>query len=151
MKVQILGTVLLSAFIILSSCSKDEEPQLTQKDVQLTSKEWKITGITRKSIANPGEDSSILKTCSTDDRLLFATNHQFQLKDGTTKCDSAIFQYDAGSWSFSANQSVLALTGAKRNQSWKILTLNDSTMKVEWLDSLSANNKVLKTIALKNK
>ena len=138
------------AFVIVS-CGKDKD-NLTAKEKQLTIREWKITDITRPKISNPAQDSSIMKTCSSDDRLAFGGgNKPFNLKDNTTKCDTSIFSYDNGIWSMNAAQDQVKLTGARRVQIWKVLLLNDSLMKVLWRDSLSVANNVLKTISLKNR
>ena len=138
--------------IILASCKKDKDEQpLTVKEKQLTAREWKITDITRPKISNPTQDSSIVKTCTSDDRLFFGTNKSFQLKDNTVRCDSTIFFYDNGNWVINTAQDQVQLNGARRVQKWQILLLNDSIMKVQWRDSTSTTNNILKTISLKNK
>lgn len=148
------ATVVLAGLLAgLQSCDK-EETTLTAKEKQLTAREWKITDITRKKTTDPTQDSSIHKACTTDDRLVFSmngNNRSFQLKDNTAKCDSAIFFYDNGNWAFNNLQDQIQLTGAKRTQQWKILLLNDSILRVQWRDSLSTTNNVLKIISLKNK
>ncbi len=141
----------IASLAFLASCDKDDDVSYTAKETQLMARQWKITEITRKSLTNPNEDSSIVKDCSADDRLSFTSNKRFQFNDGNSKCDTAIFQYDSGTWAFANNETVLKLTGSKRVQNWNIVTFNDSILKVQWLDSISANNKVLKTISLKNK
>ena len=138
--------------IILVSCDKDKDDQpLTAKEKQLTVREWKITDITRPKISNPSQDSSIVKTCTSDDRLFFGTNKSYQLKDNTVRCDSTIFFYDNGNWLINTVQDQVQLNGARRVQKWQILMLNDSIMKVQWRDSTSVSNNILKTISLKNK
>lgn len=138
--------------IFLISCDKDKDDKpLTAKEKQLTAREWKITDITRPKISNPSLDSSIVKPCTSDDRLLFGTNKSFQLKDNTVRCDSTIFFYDNGNWLINTAQDQVQLNGARRMQKWQILMLNDSIMKVQWRDSTSVSNNILKTISLKNK
>lgn len=136
----------------LAACKKDkDETPLTAKEKQLTAREWKITDITRPKISNPTQDSSIVKTCTSDDRLFFVTNKSFQLKDNTVRCDSTIFFYDNGNWVINTAQDQVQLNGARRVQKWNILILNDSILKVQWRDSTSTTNNILKTIFLKNK
>jgi hypothetical protein len=141
----------LTSLVFHASCDKDDDVNYTAKETQLMAREWKITEITRKSLNNPNQDSVIQKDCSADDRLAFTSNKQFQFKDGNSRCDTTIFQYDNGSWAFANNETVLKLTGSKRVQNWNIVTFNDSILKVQWLDSIATDNKVLKTISLKNK
>jgi hypothetical protein len=144
-----LPLLLMTAVIV--SCDKDDDDP-TQRESLLTAREWKITDITRKKITDPATDSSILKACTTDDRLVFTFGgHGYQLRDNTTKCDTSIFAYGNGNWNFSNNETDLQLSGGARAQKWKVLTLNDSILKVEWRDSISTTNNVLKVISLKNK
>lgn len=146
-----LAVMTLSVAVSLISCDKDDDRDLTAKEQMLVAREWKITDISQKSLVDPQDDSSILKDCSTDDRLLFTAGGNFQFKDNTVKCDSLIFQYDSGSWELSHGEEVLKIDGAIKNQEWELLTLNDSIMEVEWFDSVSVENKVLKKISFKNK
>lgn len=141
----------VSVMTALVSCDKEDRNEPSSQEKYLTAKEWKIQNITRKSIRNPNQDSSILKSCSSDDLLAISTTKQFLLKDGSNKCDSTILAYDSGNWDYQAAQNVLLLKGSKKVQKWQIQTLNDSILKVQWLDSVSATSKVLKTIHLKNK
>ncbi|HEX2534941.1 MAG TPA: lipocalin family protein [Chitinophagaceae bacterium] len=135
----------------LVSCDKEDSQNQSTRERQLTAREWRITDITRKKVTNTTQDSSILKDCSADDRLSFTAGKAFNFKDNNTKCDTTIFQYDAGTWSLNSAQNVLSLAGGIRTQKWTILSMNDSLMNVEWLDSIAPTNKVLKTIKLKNK
>lgn len=149
----VFSTMMCCFLIGFTACDKDDEP-VTAKERQISAKEWKITDITRPKILNTSQDSSIMKACTGDDRLVFGINgntRSFQLKDNTSKCDSTIFFYDNGNWAINGAQDQVQLNGARRTQKWKILLLNDSIMKVQWRDSISTSNNVLKTISLKNK
>ena len=145
--------VIYSALFIgtaaLFGCIKGNEQSPREK--LLTAKEWKLFDITRKSILNPNQDSSILKACTSDDRIRFSANKHFGFYDNTTTCDTTIFQYDSGSWRFFNSENALFLDGNRKDQTWSVLTLNDSILKVQWFDSVSVENKILKTITLKNK
>lgn len=145
-----LSLPLLLITTLAVSCDKDDDDP-TLRESQLTVREWKITDITRKKINDPATDSSIKKACTNDDRLVFTLGHGYQLKDDVTKCDTAIFAYGSGSWNFNNGETELQLSGGSRAQKWKLLTLNDSILKVEWRDSISTTNNVLKVISLKNK
>lgn len=145
-----LALPLLMMTTIMISCDKDDNDP-TLRETQLTQREWKITEITRKKITDPAADSSILKACTNDDRLVFTPGHGYQLKDNTTKCDTSIFAYGTGNWNFTNAENEIQLGGGARAQKWKVLTMNDSILRVEWRDSLSTTNNVLKVISLKNK
>lgn len=51
----------------------------------------------------------------------------------------------------SKTQYQVQLNGARRVEKWNILILNDSILKVQWRNSVSTSNNVLKTISFKNK
>ena len=144
----LLMTSLLTTIIV--GCDKEDTIPPSPHESLLTLREWKIVDITRKSLTNPEKDSSLLKTSNGDDRVKFFTNRQFDISDGTLKSDSTLL-YDKGSWSYVSTQNVIQLAGTKRAQKWQVQLLNDTLLKVQWLDSVSATNKVLKTIQLKNK
>ena len=149
----VLSTIMCCLLVGFASCDKDDEP-LNAKEKQISARGWRITDITRPKISDISRDSSIMKVCTSDDRLFFGsdgTNRFFQLQDNVSKCDSTVFFYDNGNWALNGAQDQLQLNGAKRTQKWKILLLNDSIMKVRWRDSLSTSNNILKTISLKNK
>jgi len=136
-------------FIGMFSCSHDDD--FTANEQRLARKEWKIVDISRKSLLNPNQDSSILKSCSADDRLHFSLGWNFEFKDNAPACDSSIFQYDKGAWYLTDNEKKLMIIGSKRTQVWEVLLLNDTSLKVNWLDSTAADKKVLKTMSFKNK
>lgn len=137
--------------IVFVSCSKDDTPSASQKEIQLTKRSWKITSLTTKKVNAPNEDSSIIKPCNADDILLFRSDRRFLFKDSTLICDSTLFQYDQGTWAFNSGETSLLLDGQKRDQKWNIVSFNDSLLKVTWFDSTSSEHKLLKTIVFSNK
>ena len=152
MKKLVISKYFLVALIGLSfmqACDKnDDAPQIPDKVKKLMFN-WKITGITTPSEA--GTDSSISKTCMTDDLVKF-TQAGFDFDDGATKCDSTLFYYSKGQWAYKlADDSIqlAALTPAKYI-SWKVVLLNDSIMKVKYTDSLNPAKKLVKTVSFKH-
>ncbi|CAN5438436.1 hypothetical protein BH11BAC3_BH11BAC3_21590 [soil metagenome] len=137
--------------ITLQSCKKDDKPAPVPDKVVKLMHDWKITNITTPKTGQPEVDSSIVKTCSTDDIIKFSQTG-FDFQDGATKCDSTVFPYSKGSWSYNlATDSIqLNATTPAKYMSWKVTTLNDSIMQVKYIDSLNPLKKLSKTISFKH-
>ena len=141
--------VALIGLSIMQACNKDNNgPQVPDK-VKKLMYNWRITDITvpRES----GADSSISKTCTSDDLAKF-TQAGFDFDDGAAKCDSTLFFYSKGNWTYKlTDDSIqLAATTPAKYISWKVLLLNDSIMKVRYTDSLNPAKKLVKTISFKH-
>ena len=137
---------------LLSACKKDDNPAPPMPDkVKKLLYDWKITNITTPKTGQPGTDSSILKACVADDVIKFNTAG-FDFQDGANKCDSTLVRYAKGTWGYDLNKDSIQLhaTAPAKYLSWKVITLNDSIMKVTYTDSLNPAKKVLKTISFKH-
>ena len=135
---------------VFVACSKDPVDN-TPDNVKKLMTDWKITAVSVPKAGTPDTDSSLLKTCMGDDIIRFnAAGFDFQ--DGTNKCDSSIFYYSKGSWAYdlAADSIKLGATNPVKYRSWKVITLNDSILKVKFVDSLNPANKVTKTISFKH-
>jgi len=139
--------------ILLMACNNNTDPAPLPAPVQkLIQNDWKITEITVPKATEPGEDSSISKDCTTDDIIKFYITGTYDFQDGTVKCDSTIFNYSKGYWGYDLTKDsvqIAIISPASRYVSWKVLTLNDSVLKVTYIDSLDVANKVTKTISFK--
>jgi hypothetical protein len=141
--------VALIGLSIMQACNKDNNgPQVPDK-VKKLMYNWHITDITvpRES----GADSSISKTCTSDDLAKF-TQAGFDFDDGAAKCDSTLFFYSKGNWTYKLTDDSIQLvaTTPAKYLSWKVLLLNDSIMKVRYTDSLNPAKKLVKTISFKH-
>ena len=151
MKKRDLFYLLLIAFTItylLVACSNPDPAPIPEKIQKLIQTNWKMADITIPKNTSSG-DSSILASCTTDDIILFGSNGVFDFQDGTTKCDSTSFNYSKGYWGYDLNNDSIQLavvTPASGYVSWKVLTLNDSVLQVNYVDSMVPANKILKTI-----
>lgn len=154
MKKRDIFYLVLIAFTItylLVACTNPEPAPIPEKIQKLIQTNWKIEDITVSRETSSG-DSSILSPCTTDDTIVFGSNGVFDFQDGTAKCDSTSFSYSKGYWGYDLNNDSIQLavvTPASGYVSWKVLTLNDSVLKVNYVDSFLPANKVLKTILFK--
>lgn len=146
-----LFAVALISGIVLVSCKKDDNPTPVPDKVKKLMFNWKITDITTPKVGQPDTDSSILKTCMADDLIKFSGTG-FDFEDGTTKCDSTVFYYSKGNWAYNlvTDSIQLGATTPAKYLSWKVITLNDSIMRVRYTDSLNPANKISKTISFKH-
>lgn len=143
--------VLFSANVLFTSCDKDDDIPPPPDKVTKLMHDWKITAITVPKKTDANVDSSIIKDCSTDDLIKFNSTG-FDFQDGTTKCDTSIFYYSKGSWSYdlTSDSIKLSATNPAKYMSWKVLTLNDSILKVKYIDSSNVANKLTKTVSFKH-
>jgi len=154
MKKQKLAWLFFAAFmlnLVLTACNNPDPTPIPEEIQKLIKSGWKIADITVPKKTSSG-DSSILTSCTTDDAILFGANGVFDFQDGTTKCDSTAFNYSKGYWGYDLNNDSIQLavvTPASKYVSWKVLTLNDSVLKVNYIDSAVPANKILKTLSFK--
>jgi len=144
--------IAVASSMTIMACNNPDPQPLPEKLQKLIQNEWKINDITVPKKAAPGGDSSIRLTCTNDDLILFGINGVYDFQDGTVKCDSATFNYSKGYWGYDLdNDSVqmAVITPAQKYISWKVLTLNDSVLKVTYIDSVIPANKIIKTISFK--
>ena len=136
---------------LLQACDKDDNPVPVPDKVTKLMHSWKITNITTPKVGQPDTDSSLLKTCMSDDIIQFNSSG-FDFQDGAVKCDSTIFYYSRGSWAYNlaADSIQLGATTPAKYLSWKVITLNDSIMQVRYTDSLDPAKKIQKTISFKH-
>jgi hypothetical protein len=146
---QFLVIALVGGFL-MQSCKDDDDIPVNEK-VRKASFNWKITSITTPKAGQPDTDSSLLKTCMSDDLIKFNSTG-FVFDDGTAKCDSTVFYYSKGSWAYKLAEDSIQLnaTTPSKYMSWKVLLLNDSIMKVRYIDSLNPAKKISKTISFKH-
>ena len=136
----------------LVACNKDDDATpLPEKVQKLLKADWKIDNITVPSKTNPAEDSTLLNACMADDIIKFSTvGYDFQ--DAANKCDTSVFPYFKGSFTFDVAQDSIFLSTANVNKPirWKVALLTDTELRINWWDSISPTNKQLKTIKMKH-
>ncbi|BAV04056.1 hypothetical protein SAMN05421788_104205 [Filimonas lacunae] len=149
-----LAMVVLGSGLFFACSKNDEQPDTTPAViVKLTKSNWKINSITRPKLGSPAGDSVISKACTSDDLIQVSIQGTYVFSDSTSKCDSTVFPYSKGSWKYDLTKDSLQLTTATtpaKNYKWKVLTLNDSVMKVQYIDSTVLTDKFTKTISFKH-
>ena len=142
--------LVIAAGSLFVACNKDDNPTPVPDKVKKLMVDWKIDNIVTPKKNQPEVDSVILKACMTDDIIRF-NNSGFDFQDGTAKCDSTVFNYAKWIWAYKIVEDSIQLgaTVPAKYWSWKVITLNDSVLKVKYIDSANPANKMLKTISFK--
>jgi hypothetical protein len=126
--------LLLLVNFTLSSCKKDK----TVTEL-LTNGSWKNTAIS----IDPGIDldgTGTLVTdlfaqfppCTKDDLTIFKTGGVYDSDEGATKCSVSDPQTTQGVWVLSADEKTMTIDG----ESWQILSLDESNLKVKYQEDL---------------
>ncbi|HOZ79714.1 MAG TPA: hypothetical protein PLY34_17085 [Ferruginibacter sp.] len=146
---KMLATALCCS-IVFVSCKKDDPVDNTPEKVKKMLFDWKIKSISVPKAGQPTVDSALTKVCMNDDVIRF-NKTAFDFQDAANKCDSTIFYYSKGSWVYDLTNDSLKLnaTNPAKYVSWKVVTLNDSVLKVRFVDSLNPAQKLNKTIEFK--
>jgi hypothetical protein len=118
--------------LAMGSCKKDK----TVSEL-LTTGSWKFTVITiDPGIDLDGSGSLVtdlfaqLDACDKDDLTIFKSGGISNYDEGAVKCDSSSPQTTTGTWVLSADEKTLTFDG----ESWQILSLDDSTLKVKYAE-----------------
>ena len=126
-----LSLLSLLVIILFSSCSKNEET-ISAKTIFLTEKTWKFDsyGLDENNNGVIDETENAMQSCETDDVFTFNVVGTGSLNHGTTECSPGEPSIDNFNWSFSNNETELAIFGAPE----KISILNDATLEVYYMD-----------------
>lgn len=136
---------------VFAACKKDDPVDPTPDKVKKLLFDWKIKSISVPKAGQPTVDSPLTKACMNDDIIRFNLAG-FDFQDAANKCDSTIFHYAKGSWVFDliADSLKLNATNPAKYVSWKVIAINDTLLKVKYIDSLNPANKLNKTIEFKH-
>jgi hypothetical protein len=134
---------LIAAFALLfalGSCKKETTPSTTSKtkNEYLTLSSWKLTAVTGSTNGAAPIDyfTTIALPCEKDNIYTFSTNSAYSETEGVTKCDPADPQtVDAGNWAFATNETYLNITITGTAASYKILTLDANTLKLQYTEA----------------
>lgn len=146
-----LFTAVVCCAAVFVACKKDDPADPIPDKVKKLLFDWKIKSITVPKVGQPTVDSSLTKACMNDDIIRFNLAG-FDFQDGANKCDSTIFRYAKGSWVFDliADSLKLNATNPTKYVSWKVIAINDTLLKVKFIDSLNPAKKLNKTIEFKH-
>ena len=118
-------SAILLGFTLLSSCSKDDEPNLSRTEL-LTQKSWKLTQTAVLGISGPPESTAA------DDIYTFSADGAYTFDEGASKEDPGDPQTITGTWEFIENESKIRLTYSGLTFDQEIVELSTSKLKVKF-------------------
>ena len=125
--------ILFSLFTVIMfvSCSKGDKP-LSQQTIMLIDQSWKFEfyGLDENNNGVIDETENALQSCEADDVFTFNVNGTGALNRGTTTCSQGEAIVTNFNWTFSNNETELAIFAAPE----KISILNATTLEVYYMD-----------------
>lgn len=133
---RVVSFLTLFAFVLLSSCQKDEggTPPKTKKEL-ISSSAWKYNDAKIDSDNNGTGDvalpAGLIEPCQTDNTIVFTSNGTGTLDEGATKCDAGDPQSVPFTWVFESNESVINFSSvvfAGVGGDFKIISLTETEL-----------------------
>lgn len=110
---------LIVLIILISSCKKDENITLSDREKMLVAHSWKYNILGIDNDRNNQLDLNLnfleLFPCRKDDVLTFYENKTMKAVDGANVCQASDPQIAIGNWSFIHNDSILQVGTASYN------------------------------------
>lgn len=133
-------SIALSLVMIFASCSKNSVSNTKSKTELLTQKTWKfeIYGLDENNDGVIEESESNMMPCEADDVFTFNTNGTGVFAGGTMECTSGEPSTIDFNWSFSNNETELAVFAAPE----KINKLDENILEVYYMDQNSQGQSV---------
>ena len=121
-----LFTIVIALFIVIASCQKDSNKDLTKRGM-LTSHGWKLSSSEEFGIAIPGYQIK-LEACMMDDCLTFKPDGTFKTTTGSLKCDPNETD-TTGSWSMSEDGSNFQFTTSTY---YSLISIDTKSLVLKW-------------------
>jgi hypothetical protein len=121
----------LLAIIVCNSCSKEKDA-VSHNTMLLIEKGWRFDfyGLDENNNGVIDESESAVQSCELDDIFTFNTNGTGSLAHGSTACSVGEPATVNFNWTFSNNETELAIFSAPE----KISILNETTLEVYYMD-----------------
>jgi hypothetical protein len=121
----------LFSVMMFASCTKDDHP-VSPNTILLIEKSWKfeLYGLDENNNGVIDESENAMQACEADDVFTFNVAGTGSLHHGTTSCSPGEETVTNFNWSFSNNETELAIFAAPE----KISVLNESMLEVYYMD-----------------
>lgn len=126
-----LSLVSLFFVVMFASCTKGDNP-VSQKTIMLIEKNWKFEfyGLDENNDGIIDETENAMQSCEADDIFTFNVMGTGSLNRGSTTCSPGEATVTNFNWSFSNNETELAIFAAPE----KISILNENMLEVYYMD-----------------
>ncbi|MBB1285510.1 hypothetical protein HRH25_14085 [Flavisolibacter sp. BT320] len=119
MQTKTFTALLAAAFLLISSCKKEEDKQASKTDL-LTSGQWRMTSYTLSPPYDLDGDGTAdtdglatFDACDRDDLFIFKRDGTLVLDEGSTKCNSKDPQTENTTWDFVNNETEIIIAGER--------------------------------------
>ena len=144
---------LLTMMLLLPSCSKDDNKQLTNIEL-LTLSGWRVTAYIIEpgfqTYDNNGKDTgisndyfAIMGDCLKDNIRTFNIDKSLIIVEGTIKCMDEAPQKSTGAWSFNSDETILTYTEWGYTQVCTVVELTRNVLKVKWTETFGGNTSTI--------
>jgi hypothetical protein len=130
----IIASLMIAFVFVLSiaSCKKDEANSTSSNPIV---GKWKMSAYIHNGVDVYGTG---VPTCVTDDITIFSNTNLVTNDEGLTKCNASDPQTLSGTYTINSNQTQLDLTINGSTESYSILILNSTTLKLQQLSNNDA-------------
>jgi hypothetical protein len=126
-----ISILLIIGFLTFTGSCKKKDPEPATPTQLLVGKKWQLIS---DVLSYPGYPDTNLYTqmrpCSHDDYRQFNTPNTYVYDEGATKCSILDSQTTLGLWAFSDNDSKLTITDTNYSDTYTVVELSDSSLKM---------------------
>lgn len=138
MKKPIFFLLGLGLALFLGACDSDSD---SASNTEKLTGQWKLTAATTSFTFN-GVPTTVdayaqLAACDKDDTIEFKADGTTVSDEGATKCDPTDPQQEAGTWTFTQNETHLVVSGPDYDFDAEIVELSDTRMRVTFDEDLN--------------
>jgi Lipocalin-like domain len=137
--IRLTGMLTIFLLVILSSCSKNDEPSATKS--QMIARNWKQTDLLASQAGTPAVSvfDTFFEPCNKDDIWQFKSDGTYTVVEGATKCDAADPDtITTGTWQLTDNDTRIIIDDASEPaQTLNIVELTNTSFKLSGTETIS--------------
>lgn len=136
---RLAGILTVSLLLIVSSCSKNDEPSATK--AQMIARNWKQTDLLASQAGTPAVSifDTFFEPCNKDDIWQFKSDGTYTVVEGASKCDPADPDtVSTGTWQLTDNDTKIIIDDASEPaQTLNIVELTSTSFKLSGTETIS--------------
>ncbi len=130
--------VLLTSVLIITSCSKKDDPK-SRTDL-LTAKSWTMTKLEIMAVGTTYTDvTSTIEDCDKDDINTYSKAFVYKFDAGKNDCDGDK-QTETGKWAFKDGEKTLSITVGSTTADLPIESLSATTLTIKKTEDIGFGN-----------
>jgi hypothetical protein len=137
--VKLTGILTLALLVIVSSCSKNDEPSASK--AQMIARNWKQTDLLASQAGTPAVSvfDTFFEPCNKDDIWQFKSDGTYTVVEGASKCDAADPDtVTTGTWQLTDNDTKIIIDDASEPaQTLNIVELTSTSFKLSGTETIS--------------